>query len=396
MKALTTKFLLYTFIAATCVVAVYFFAFSALADTATIESKVKIGICGNNVREGTEECDGLNLGGRTCKKMGFEEGLLYCNSDCTINTSQCTGESEPEGSSGSGNGTIDIFGFGMNRPTESETAIDDNGEGITQQWERGYDFPFVTEEIERYINPNLKINTDANTESEEISHFFQTAPLDIPTLRNNSSERYVERHNDPLSLPKDHSGLLVRSDSPTLGREVPEDGFRAIIVKIPEEATKERAVTVDALIPEENAIEQILNVHTPTSDLSLVENGLFRVEAIDSNGASIQSFDNPIEITLFVPTLRPLADRENVGAYYLNNNTKDWDKVSDVTFGARTATFSVDHLTYFALFESGAKSGAEQVSPDTTKEQDNFLLIIVTILLLLICLSIYLFVKFRL
>jgi hypothetical protein len=46
-------------------------------------------ICGNNLREGSEQCDGPDLGGQTCQSQGFSGGALGCNGDCTFNTSGC-------------------------------------------------------------------------------------------------------------------------------------------------------------------------------------------------------------------------------------------------------------------------------------------------------------------
>jgi hypothetical protein len=46
--------------------------------------------CGNNVREGSESCDGIDLGGQTCVGLGHDGGVLSCNPDCTLNASLCT------------------------------------------------------------------------------------------------------------------------------------------------------------------------------------------------------------------------------------------------------------------------------------------------------------------
>ncbi len=46
--------------------------------------------CGNGVAEGTETCDGSDLGGATCQSEGFGTGTLLCNAACTgFNTSNC-------------------------------------------------------------------------------------------------------------------------------------------------------------------------------------------------------------------------------------------------------------------------------------------------------------------
>ncbi|HEY3446019.1 MAG TPA: hypothetical protein VGK67_06610 [Myxococcales bacterium] len=57
--------------------------------------------CGNGTIDGTEQCDGANLNGKTCLTQGFTGGTLGCKADCTFNTAQCAGTNP------CGNGTID-------------------------------------------------------------------------------------------------------------------------------------------------------------------------------------------------------------------------------------------------------------------------------------------------
>jgi len=46
-------------------------------------------ICGNNIKEENEECDGNDLAGQSCIARGFIGGSLSCNSNCTFNTLIC-------------------------------------------------------------------------------------------------------------------------------------------------------------------------------------------------------------------------------------------------------------------------------------------------------------------
>lgn len=49
-------------------------------------------LCGNNVIEGSEVCDGTDLDGQNCGSQGFSGGILNCNSACTgFDTSGCFG-----------------------------------------------------------------------------------------------------------------------------------------------------------------------------------------------------------------------------------------------------------------------------------------------------------------
>jgi serine protease AprX len=57
---------------------------------ATVGGAVQPAVCGNNLREGAESCDGIDLGGQSCSTRGFSGGSLTCNGDCTFNTSGCT------------------------------------------------------------------------------------------------------------------------------------------------------------------------------------------------------------------------------------------------------------------------------------------------------------------
>jgi len=50
-------------------------------------------LCGNGVIDGyAEQCDGTDFGGlSSCLDLGFEEGSLRCNDDCTLDASDCSG-----------------------------------------------------------------------------------------------------------------------------------------------------------------------------------------------------------------------------------------------------------------------------------------------------------------
>ncbi len=45
--------------------------------------------CGNDIIEGAEACDGMDLGGNTCETEGFVDGTIACAGDCTLDTSMC-------------------------------------------------------------------------------------------------------------------------------------------------------------------------------------------------------------------------------------------------------------------------------------------------------------------
>ena len=45
--------------------------------------------CGDGTINGKEQCDGVQLGGKTCKTQGFDGGALTCSAQCSFVTSAC-------------------------------------------------------------------------------------------------------------------------------------------------------------------------------------------------------------------------------------------------------------------------------------------------------------------
>ena len=45
--------------------------------------------CGDGKIDGTEICDGAELGGATCQGLGFKGGTLVCSSSCVLDASMC-------------------------------------------------------------------------------------------------------------------------------------------------------------------------------------------------------------------------------------------------------------------------------------------------------------------
>lgn len=49
-------------------------------------------VCGDHIRNGAEECEDADLGGKTCLDLGWNNSTgLACNADCTFNQDDCTG-----------------------------------------------------------------------------------------------------------------------------------------------------------------------------------------------------------------------------------------------------------------------------------------------------------------
>lgn len=60
-----------------------------LADNSAVVITVKILVCGDEVREGWEQCDNGDLGGQSCVSLGYGAGELDCTPACEFDTSAC-------------------------------------------------------------------------------------------------------------------------------------------------------------------------------------------------------------------------------------------------------------------------------------------------------------------
>jgi hypothetical protein len=77
-------------IASALTIGLVFVPFLTLADTSQTFVTIYITICGNNIKETGEECDGTDLGGATCQSLGYSGGSLSCTAACDFDTSACT------------------------------------------------------------------------------------------------------------------------------------------------------------------------------------------------------------------------------------------------------------------------------------------------------------------
>lgn len=60
-----------------------------MTDQLTINCGPGVNSCGNGVKDGTDDCDGSDLGGDSCSTVGFRSGTLACGADCHFDVSGC-------------------------------------------------------------------------------------------------------------------------------------------------------------------------------------------------------------------------------------------------------------------------------------------------------------------
>ena len=99
------------------------------ASDATVEATIKISVCGNGIKEGSEQCDGSDLAGQSCTTEGYTGGTLSCSASCTFNTSACTTAAPAPASGGGGGGYVapvtSVVFSGRAYPKSSVTLLKD-------------------------------------------------------------------------------------------------------------------------------------------------------------------------------------------------------------------------------------------------------------------------------
>lgn len=95
-------FKIYLFIAVVIFIGAWF---TESSNSAGSKFRLEIrSICGNNIKEWDEQCDGPELGGATCISLGFNSGSVSCTPSCLYDTSDCEIIIPPPSGGGGGGG----------------------------------------------------------------------------------------------------------------------------------------------------------------------------------------------------------------------------------------------------------------------------------------------------
>lgn len=130
-------------------------------------------VCGNNVIETGEECDGDYLNGKSCSALdGFVQGALACSPNCEYDTSSCMSEEEYAISTYCGNGTIDT------KYEECDTSDFGNKTCVDYQFDSG----------DLVCNTQCKIDS-TNCFNENVE------PINNPNEQNNQDSDEVDTDN---------------------------------------------------------------------------------------------------------------------------------------------------------------------------------------------------------
>lgn len=140
---------------------------------------------------------------------------------------------------------------------------------------------------------------------------------------------HISAFNVPMRLYPAQSGILTQglTNQKSVVLDVPTNVFSDKVTFV----VKEEAVST-----------------APTAEIQVIGNALFNVLAVDKNGNQAQTFEKPIKITFIVPG--SMQGRSDLAVYFFNDATNLWIKIPDAVFSGDSVSFSVNHLTLFAIF----------------------------------------------
>lgn len=137
---------------------------------------------------------------------------------------------------------------------------------------------------------------------------------------------------------------------------VPMKLFPAQSGTLTQNLTNQKSVTLDApsnIYSDDVTFvirEKTISGDIVTPNISVIGNTLFDVTAWDKTGNPLHTFLKPIKITFNIPEL--LRGRSDLGVYFFDDAASVWVKIPDAIFSGDTVSFSVSHLTLFAILSA--------------------------------------------
>lgn len=144
----------------------------------------------------------------------------------------------------------------------------------------------------------------------------------------------------PFNIIKDAPLLYIPTLPGTLLQDSP---IGPVIVELPPHANPEPFVVLVNVL---NDTEQ--KVVPPIPSAILLGAVFFEIKAIHIKGYELHAFDAPIRITLPLP--QKLQNIQRLAVYWYDETSGQWNRVPNADFSPTGASFSVTHLTRFAIF----------------------------------------------
>jgi hypothetical protein len=146
------------------------------------------------------------------------------------------------------------------------------------------------------------------------------------------TNQYVFSENRPLLLyPYQYGDLKFDLD------------YGQANVRVSENNILRKTIFVIDQVPQDSLNSELIKENTV-----LVNRAFYDVYAIDETNSYVRYFNNPITITL--PITESERELKNLGLYWLNEVNKKWVLIPDAVFDKDKVTFSINHLTRFAIF----------------------------------------------
>lgn len=139
------------------------------ANNATINATIKISVCGNDIKEGGEQCDGADFGGTSCITLGYTTGALACAPACEIDSSDCSGAPSPPTpppATGGGGGVSYFFSlFTPPKPPAKSPNLNKDGKIDI------LDFSILLYHFSKSVDPSssIDLNSDGRVDIVDVS-----------------------------------------------------------------------------------------------------------------------------------------------------------------------------------------------------------------------------------
>ena len=143
---------------------------------------------------------------------------------------------------------------------------------------------------------------------------------------------HIDAFNVPLKLFPAQSGILTQNLT----------NQKSVILDAPSNIYSDDVIFVIG--------EKTISGDIVTPNISVISNALFDVTAWDKANNPVHSFLKPIKITFTIPEL--LRGRADLGVYFFDDAASVWVKIPDTVFSGDTVSFSVSHLTLFAILSA--------------------------------------------
>ncbi len=142
--------------------------------------------------------------------------------------------------------------------------------------------------------------------------------------------------NIPLLIDPNKQGQLTQSTP-----------VGPVIAQVPKNASPHPFTLSINVIPHTS-----IDLPLPFSDALPLNSVYYEINAFDADGRALHTFSVPITITLPLP--RSLQFYRRLSVHWYDESNHEWVKIPDAIFSTNSVTFSVTHLTRFAIYATRA------------------------------------------